>query len=244
MSFVVDYTSYCTAIERFINEGELNFKSNHTYQSILEHVSYELGLEYLTLIMEELKIDKETIKTFCSLNDSIGKPTLYEYNDFKCSPTSLRYIYHANIILRNVKDGMTINEIGGGYGGLCLAISHFMKHFNIKISGYNIIDLGSPIKLQKRYLSHHQLNFPVNWFDAMSFGKEIGDGNNFLISNYAFSEIKPEYRYGYLRELFPKMKHGFLIWNDRIYPDIHRNIDVMLEKPMTNENYDNYFVSF
>jgi hypothetical protein len=59
------------------------------------------------------------------------------------------------ILLKHIKDSklenLEIVELGGGYGGLCLCLSHFSKILDVKISKYNIIDLDLVLKLQEKY---------------------------------------------------------------------------------------------
>ena len=131
------YMNYLNFI-RTINKNNIhniNFKSNEKYNSILEHVSIEQGIEYLNLIKIEFEyITYENIIGFVNINDKYGFPSKYnfEYTPnhemIHASPTSLRYIYHSLIILNHFKKTnlTSIVEIGCGYGGLFLAICYFL----------------------------------------------------------------------------------------------------------------------
>ena len=108
---------------------ELTFKSHPTYKHIVETVSPKAGLDYLHYVKSEyndLYIQhKELLVDICYKNDSIGNPNKIEFHDFcECSPTSMRYLYHAFTILSYMKSNNIVEtdiiEIGGGYGGLCL----------------------------------------------------------------------------------------------------------------------------
>lgn len=59
-----EYLKYINIIN-INNIKTINFKSNKSYNGILEHVSYELGLTYLSLIETDFKdIDKTILKNF------------------------------------------------------------------------------------------------------------------------------------------------------------------------------------
>ena len=128
------YETYQQFINRCLSDDALfqNFKNVYAYREILEHVSFDLGLAYLIHIWNEFHLDTPLIVDYCSKNDAIGNTHLYEYaTDLKCSPTSIRYIYHALLILKQIKslnlESVDIVEVGCGYGGLCLAIDHYSK---------------------------------------------------------------------------------------------------------------------
>jgi len=240
-----DYHNYVKNIVH--NEHSCkNFKSNPIYRGMLEHVNYEQGREYLKYIYEKTNYTNNEIINFCLKNDSYGNPIKNNYNEIgTVSPSSLRYIFQTFLILNHAKslnlDTIDIVEIGGGYGGLCLCIKFFADKFNINISSYRIIDLEHIIKLQEKYLKHHNIN-DVNFVNACTFGKDINCENLFLISNYCFSEINMELQKEYIKNLFPKVKHGFIAWN---YIDVYNfgfEIKVENEYPLTcNINKYVYF---
>lgn len=221
------YNDYCNYINSFINIdiNLWNFKSNLYYRGILEHVSEELGLEYLNCIIDKFphfyNKNKNYLIELCHKNDSIGCTLKYDYNNFtSCSPTNLRYILHSLIILTYMKDNCNLNnidiiEIGGGYGGLCFFINKLSPLFKITINNYTIFDL-EPVKiLQKKYLEN--LNITNLNFEDINNIKNLKT-NSFLISNYAFSEIKIEYRKEYSKKVLnPYTSYGFITWNYNQY---------------------------
>lgn len=212
------YTNYHNYIDSIISLPYLpDFKSNNYYRGILEHVSFEYGKEYLELIKTQTNLLEHSIHNYCRLNDKIGGGEKHDYNGIITSPTNFRYIYHAHLILSHmVKSNITnvnIIELGGGYGGLCLAINSMCNNYGIRIKSYSLIDLPAPNRLQQKYLAHHELSFPTNFYSAFNYGSEVQDGNNFLISNYCFSEISHEHQSNYIKTLFPKIQHGFMVWN-------------------------------
>jgi hypothetical protein len=245
------YNSYISYINYILlNDSISNFKSNPNYTPILEHVSETAGIEYLNYI-EQTSIPKDMILKFCELNDKIGNPIKSKIKYLYTSPTNLRYILHAHLILTHIKslnlNNLNIVEVGGGYGGLCLAIYYFSKFYNVSIEKYNIIDLNSVIKLQKKYLT--TLEFEninnVNFIDSNTFGGTIDKENLFLISNYCFSELSYALQKKYIEILFPKVSHGFMAWNFiPLYNFGFEEIRFQIEYPNTSGNENNKYVYF
>ena len=243
------------------------FKSDHNYCGILEHVSYDLGLKYLNLIQREFtNIKYENINEFINLNDKYGNPKMFNYPfmnmNILCSPTTLRYIYHALIILTHYKNTTCENivEVGCGYGGLCLAINFFSKLLDIKINDYNLVDLTEPCNLIKGYLKLHENNIHTNIKIHLSetYGENVNSNNLFFISNYCYTEIDKEHNLMYSSKLLPKTNNGFITWqnggNKGAYPIENFNditgktsINVVEERPQTDAGYGiykNYFAYY
>jgi len=257
------YNSYLDFIKNIKKENiqTEGFKSNSNYQSILEHVSKDDGEKYLYLIEKEFdNLNFSNIKEYLNLNDAYGLPILFEYKNkneeiFHCSSTSLRYTYHALIILQNYKNSKrkTIVEVGCGYGGLFLALWYFSKLLNIEIEHYYFIDLEPVGKLISFYLDLHKTNISIKYSicSAALYGSDIEDTNLFLISNYCFTEIESIHRNNYIKNLIPKCKSGFIIWQTVFGYDISEansflNVkSVEEERPQTSsKNTKNYFLHF
>lgn len=231
----INYNNYINYINSFINIdiNLWNFKSNLYYRQILEHISENEGLEYLNCIIDRFPDFYNNNKNFlielCHKNDLIGNTIKSNYNNFTfCSPTNLRYILHSLVILKYMKDECNINtidiiEIGGGYGGLCFFINKLSPLFKITINNYTIFDL-EPVKLlQKKYLDN--LNITNLNFENINNIKNLKN-NSFLISNYAFSEIKDEYKEEYLNKIIkPYTAYGFITWNFTNPNDYNFNFD-------------------
>lgn len=226
------------------------FKNQTDYVEILEHVSYSYGNEYLALLSEKFAdiytTNKDYIINVCILNDTYGKTKKYKYDNFcECSPTNLRYIFHACLILQHMKKNNMIVadviEIGGGYGGLCLFVHKLSPLFNIKICSYTIFDLPEPMMLQKRYLELHEIY--INTFNVND-NFTLND-NCFLISNYAFSEIRMDLQKLYTeRVINPYTTHGFLTWNAIDVYDFAKNKIIQKEKEYPLTHQLNYYVYY
>ena len=241
----VDYTLYEEKVNSICNSGDLStFKHDPEYQEILEHVRYIHGLAYFQLIASCTSISEAEIAAFCSVNDSVGSPDLKTFGRWQFSCTRLRYIFHTHLIFEHCNSlhlsEVDIVEIGGGYGGLCLALHHFSKKYKIRIRSYTIIDLPGPSRLQQMYLAKIPLRAPVNFVDASTYGKKIDKRNMFLISNYRFSEISPANQDQYIINLFPKVAHGFLVWNFIELYDIGFQVTSETEYPQTGMGGNKY----
>ena len=101
---------------------------------------------FLVDFQVECKFRNYLIKTFCNLNDKYGSPKLYDYGFGLVSPSSLRYILHAHLILSHIKsiqdkDSIDIVEIGGGYGGQYIILQSLFKKYNISVEKYIFVFL-------------------------------------------------------------------------------------------------------
>jgi hypothetical protein len=239
------YTQYVTYVKQINLTKDLsNFKNVSDYTYVLEHVSSSLGQEYLKLILKHTNLSTDDIIELSKINDSIGNPVKTTYdNNIIVSPSSLRYIWQAHIILtyfKKFKNEIECVEIGGGYGGLCLTISNMAARYGIIIKSYTIIDLLDIIRLQEEYLRRHILNFPVFFQDATTYGEFIDNKELYLISNYCFSEISDYHQKKYIEVLFPKVKHGFLAWNFIPIYNFGFDLEICEEIPLTGGENNKY----
>ena len=253
------YTRYIEAISNIKNANDLvnsNFKSDNGYREVLEHVSNEIGLEYLEIIKDKFKEFYKNFKykliELCNKNDKIGDPVKYDFtnNDFiNCSSTNLRYILHSLIIIDYIKEcklnNLDIIEIGGGYGGLCYFLYNIAELYNININSYSIFDLEKVNNLSSIYLNHQLNNKKINTYTLNDNYKDGLKENSFLISNYAYSEISQKYQDEYTDKIInPYISYGFLTWNtdyNRIN-NIIKNKQIMREKEYPLTYYLNLYV--
>ncbi len=211
------YSKYQQYVKTIIQTKNLsNFKSHPNYTYILEHVDRKKGIHYLNFIRSQLSMEK--IKEYCTLNDRIGSPKKEQFGDLFCSPSSLRYLAHSLMILKQLK-GNEIIEIGCGYGGLCLCLK-FLRPELI----YHCIDLPEPLQLQKLYLESLNNVFFHSTDDINLDG--------FIVSSYCYSEISPEFREKY-KPLLLRSIGGWFAWNN-IPPQLPR--DFQIEHDLHYEN--------
>lgn len=257
------YSKYVEFIKNISidNIDNFNFKNNTFYNSILEHVTNEQGQEYLNLIKENFSyITKEQILEYLNINDKYGFPKKVTFKfkdeqDIIGSATSIRYIYHALLILSYYeKTNLSeMVEVGCGYGGLFLAICFFSNNFNVKINKYFFVDLPEVCNLIQCYLKinnkHINIDYQIHYSDT--FGNNIIENNLFFISNYCFTEIDTVLREEYIKYLIPKCKQGFIIWQTIFGYEIEKSHklfeikSIIEETPQTSNNtHKNYFVYF
>lgn len=233
------YQQYCNCIAENLDSkiDDLTFKSDPRYIEILEHLSVKLGQEYLQLT--ESKYSLKNLDLFLAIiteNDKYGKPKKHNFGkDIICSPSNLRYLYHALEILTHINSlglkNLNILEIGGGYGGLSLFIHRLVSLFpETNLQSYTIMDLENPIKLQRKYLTAHGIQ-SVNFYTP---DQNIQKGDYYLISNYCLSEIEPQHFLEYTRKVVPMCTHGFLAWNNAHFIYKFSNTQsVETENPLT-----------
>jgi hypothetical protein len=244
----VDYSPFTRFVESTCNGGDLTwFKSNPHFTRILEHVSPSQGSEYLNYIRSKTTISDKQIDEISSINDSVGSPAKATYGSMTLSPSNLRYIFHSHLILTHMKtlyteEAVDIVEVGGGYGGLCMALHRLAPHYNVKIKSYTIVDLKPLGRLQTAFLKMIDPTLSVQVVDAATHGSTIPLTNLFLISNYCFSEITAENQRNYRSILFPKVSHGFMAWNMIPVYDIGFTCQVEDEYPKTGPS--NFYVRF
>jgi SAM-dependent MidA family methyltransferase len=159
----------------------------------------------------------------------------------------LRYLYHAHLILTHLKSSSLtdIVEIGGGYGGLYLAIDFLYTKYDVEIKSYSIIDLEIATNLQKKYISNFNTKIPVFFYKSQLFGADIDKKDLFLISNYCFSEINMDLQKKYVEILFNKVVHGFMCWNFIPVYDFGFSTTIESENvPYSSNSLTNKFVRF
>lgn len=183
------------------------FKKNPYYRCILEHATYEQGLQYLEVLTSKESALLHQIELF-SKNDQIGNPVTYDYPRIgKFSPTTLQYIKIAHDIFEYFEDlsSLHIVEIGGGYGGQCFILS-LLNGF----SHYTMIDLPECLPLADKYLKAQNVS-NVDFFNPQQLDSITSC--DFVISNYAFSEIDYQEQLDYLNKILKKAPRGYMTIN-------------------------------
>lgn len=193
-----------------------DFKRDHRYIPILEHVDSKTGMNYIDIWKNEFpSLRIEDARVWFAENDKYGKPNCYSMSCVGLiSPTNARYLYHASLILQHAHslglESVKFLEIGGGYGGLALFLHRLAPYFNVRIEEYIDFDLKCASVLCKRYLHRHGISIECK-HSPKSFIIDSEDW--FLISNYAFSELCSDVRKEYEQCVIPHCNNGFLIWN-------------------------------
>lgn len=231
MSVFADEGKYITAVKKALADKEAfdNFKKDSDYQEILEHVSYKNGQQYLDILCQQAPDFVEKINTF-KINDVVGNPLTFEYKNIGfISPTTLRYIKVASDLRTLFGDlsGLTIAEIGIGYGGQVLVLDQVWS------TNYLLVDLIPVLCLAEKYLDNRlQKTKLINNFNNLDL----------VISNYAFSELPKPIQNVYIRDFLSKAKRGYLTMNgingytiDELKLRLPK-FDIIEENPKTGPN--------
>ena len=227
MSIDTLYKEYCNRVSQTVakvQHGEAfdAFKADRTYRVILEHVTPAIATNLLQECRKRFNVTDAEMELFILENDKIGQPikeAVSHWSGILSSPSNFRYIYHSHLILQHLTTlnclDIDIVEIGGGYGGLCLALSIYAKKFGITINNYHFIDLAPIATLQQLYIDYHKPSFSTFFHPAETFGNNVHLSSKplYLISCYAFTEINEPLQNSYISTLFSKIDHGFVINN-------------------------------
>ncbi len=224
-----------------ISEGKIpewKSKCSEVYY-MLEHVAGHDAIQFAKQCLQE-GLTHSQIQNYAKLCDSVGSPHVYYYPELNLSfsTTCIRYLYHATQIIK-MKPNLPIVEIGGGYGGLALAINYVANLKNVSIPVYIIIDLPNVQKLQEYYLNHFSLNFPV-------FFSSTYEVPCFLVSNYALAEMGESNRNNYISDfIYPYVQAGFLAWNSASsYDFLNEKYEYTVEEEKPKTGPDNKIIRF
>ncbi len=190
-----------------------SFRSNDTYQQILEHFDFDAGLRFLEVI--ELKYPRLlTHLERYAIADRVGGATRHTFKGYgRFSASTIRYICHLGNILEHFPDlaGMNIIEVGGGYGGLASIIC---THANIK--SYTIVDLPDVMRLANRWLSE---TLPPETKAKIGFWNQSTRTEtkqwDLFVSNFAFTECSPAVQDCYIDTIIKRSSAGFILYNFR-----------------------------
>ena len=175
-------------------------------------------------------------------NDEWGNPRVFDYpNIGNISPTTLRYIK----VLADIKkhfgtiDNHNICEIGVGYGGQCRIINAWFKP-----ATYCLVDIRPALSLAQRFLDNYIINAVLSYKTMNKLEKKDYD---FVMSNYAFTELSREIQDIYLAKIILRSKKGYIAYN-AITPEEFRSYKadelvamipdskILKEEPLTHPN--------
>lgn len=244
-----------------------SFKSAPEFCGALDNCSKEQGQAYLNRIETEFpEVPITTIGEFAARNDKVGDPQMCVFmssrNDMLfCAPANLRYAYIALTVIRDVRarNCSSIAEIGGGYGGLWLAISAFCGCMDVYLTDYHIIELPGMVPLTQAYVSAITLAQTDEKFAIINcsvHSVESGCENvkaEYIISAYCFTELSEQAQTQYKNTVISRAKHGMIVWQTAFGSRISRAESILghivrrvsLENPQTaTPTAPNYFVFF
>lgn len=243
------YSEYEMKVNRILNSDNLDFLSEKSNVGIF-NVEDIFGPKYCEQIqidfpeIAELFRNRHYVRQLSVFNNMGMQKQFFSYElNTYITPNAARYIYHACVINKYLKEKynnseIDIVEIGGGYGGLC----YWLQMFSEQIKIYTIIDLPLPCKLQNRCLSILGAS-STSITDVNLFSKS--NRPLFVISNYAYSEFNKHYQDLYKNTVLKHADGGFMIWNNwtGIYMFTDKSMRIESERPYF-ENIPNKFIYF
>jgi hypothetical protein len=183
------------------------FRANRQYRKILEHVTKELGNQYLDAVRGIDTNFKDLFKTVSAV-DNLGGPLKYRFFSLgRVSPTTIRYVF-VHLKLRELfgsLENREVLEIGGGFGGQA-AVSTYLTPNLV----WSIYDLPEVTHLQNKFM--RMLN-PKAAISYLSGTKIIENSGDLLISNYALSEVSRKLQLEYFSKVIRNCPMGFMAWN-------------------------------
>jgi len=247
-----DNGRYGSEILKILKDQKLfeNFKRNHVYREILEHVTNDEGLKYLKILQSRKDGILEKAISSVLISDKLGNPIKFNYDGYELpfSPTTLRYVKVASDLNRlfgkNLGD---IVEIGCGYGGQALVNDQLL---NVKSS--KLLDLSFVNKLIERYLNNQTFN---GLYQTALIDEEPVSQYDLVISNYAFSEMPKNLQKIYIDKILSQSKKGYLTMNSGItgsrsvgkysveeLRSLLPNFEIFKEEPLTSSH--NYLIAW
>ncbi|MFF0264640.1 hypothetical protein [Kribbella sp. NPDC004536] len=184
---------------------------------IFEHVDADLGrscLDRAVLLCPEFGAIMDRFRR----NDVIGRPEVVSYGVYgELSPSTCRYVKTlAELADRfGSLDGLTVVEIGGGYGGQAL-----VTHEVFQPERYALIDLDEALELQRAYLTASDVGGCFEFVAADDF--QAAPAADLVISSYALTECYRDAALGYGEKYVVPSPRGYIVGNqlmaDRLYP--------------------------
>ena len=237
-NFLNEIKEYLDNDERKFNTG--NIRSLKNFLIVVSGYQAEYEKTITSKLYEKFKnfMDNnlDLLKEIAHENDTFGNPLKFNTILGMIEVNNLKYIMQSLYILNHLKllnkKNVNFYEIGGGYGGLSFWIYKLAHLFNIEIDNYTLFDLKEAASLQNYYFNNFKIN-SKSFSEIMDINNE-NNNYNYLISNYAFSEIPAIYKTRYIEKLFPIINNGFITWN--VHP-----LDLIYLKNLNLDNLNIFF---
>ena len=206
-----------------------NFRSNIWWKNVVENTRLSEALEYEKSVIANKPSDK-LIENF-SKNDLVGNPKKYYFKNLKSelAPNTIRYIkvaYDLKKLIDNfgIKNPNVI-EIGVGCGGQVLILDKLLE-----INNYTLVDLKDVLLLTEKFVNNFVLNTKLIYRTLNEIGKH--DSFDFVISNYAFSELPKKLQSKYMEKIILKSKHGYMTMNTGGEESYDNSLDHITQKEL------------
>lgn len=211
-SSVSDVDSYLSVVRAVLRgDCDHNFRACAQYQHVLEHISYELALEYLQRLENWIPWRRLMASELSNQFKEIGSPPTYPFRTAGKSqvlnPTFIRYAHVAKDLeeLFGPLTQLKVGEIGVGFGGQA-AVSHDVAALN----DWVLFDLPDVNELAKWFLSITSPRLQIETVDGRNPLRAEVD---LLVSNYAFSELRRDVQEAYMENVIQHSPRGYMLWN-------------------------------
>lgn len=196
------------------------FRRNSAVRNIVETVGPVEGRFYANRIRQwdQSWLEHPQVESVDRWGDPIRWPSLLLGTTHSFSPTTLRYLATALWLSRNgLKPGMSITEIGVGFGGLA-AMNGIVSNAITKLVDLPAVEDAALVMLEENGLGVHGISRADTSHPA-----------DFFISNYAFTELNTELQDFYFDQFIQPASHGMIISNSSIFAEsIKGRTDVQL----------------
>jgi hypothetical protein len=170
----------------------------------------------------------------------IGSPPKFTYPTLgRFSPTLLRYVkvFSDLELLFGPLRGLSYIEIGAGFGGQA-AILDFLG----EVKRIQLYDLHPVLELAEKFMRTANVAAQTAFRDGTDV--EAAEPADFVVSNYAFSELTRSLQLTYLEKVISKVPMGYITWNslspDGLQPDelLERipSSKIFEEQPLTHRD--------
>jgi hypothetical protein len=209
LTSISDYPGYTDLCRRAAEDDGFfaAFREDPTYRAVVTSKLHLGGQDYFTML-EQRGFD---LSFFAQIkdHDRIGGPDLVPFGTVgEVAPQTVRYVK----ILQDLEllfgslEGVSIAEIGCGFGGQCAVIAK--RH---KVARYTLIDLPEPLQLQRRYLETLQIpNVAFSTLEQLP----VSGRYDLVISCYGLSEIARAFQLMYFQRVLLRAAAGYLLWNN------------------------------
>lgn len=190
-----------------------NFRKDDGYRKILEGGGLDVFNYFLGAIRDHDLSDQffSNLEYFRA-NDQYGNPDLYNDNEIgKFSPTTLKYALNVlNILEAFEKDKIKrVVEIGGGYGGMAVILSHFLD-----LESYTLVDLPECNILTEKYLNKFDsLNGVFKTVNCHESSDEDFSGTDLVIAINSLSECNRDVQLKYFRDIISNSRYSYVVRN-------------------------------
>lgn len=190
-----------------------NFRKDSNYRRILEGGGLDVFNYFLGAIRQHELSDLffDNLEVFRA-NDQYGNPDLYSDKEIgKFSPTTLKYALNVlNILEAFDKDKIKrVVEIGGGYGGMAVILSHFLD-----LDNYTLVDLPECNLLSEKYLGKFDfLDGKFSNVNCHESSEQDFSGTDLVIAINSLSECNRDVQLGYFSDIIKESRYTYIVRN-------------------------------